>query len=108
MKLLVCSLCLAMACCAGCIQRPLTDSEFRGFCYTTTEGTMASCDTIIMCDEFDTDAISMGPKTRSACLARCQAVYDRLYDANLFNGCSATLLNAANWCFKYCNTNYPQ
>jgi hypothetical protein len=108
MKFLLCSLCLAAACCAGCAQRPLTDSEFRGFCYTLSEGRNASCDNIVMCDTFDTNAVSMPHKSKKECTDACQAVYDRLYEPNLFISCSSTLRNANGWCFKYCETNYPQ
>jgi len=108
MKLLLCGLCLVAVCCAGCAQRPLTDSEFRGFCYTLSEPKNASCDTITMCDAFDSDAIGMPHKSRQECLDACQAVYNRLYEPNLFIGCSPTLRNANNWCFKYCESNFPK
>jgi hypothetical protein len=108
MKMLVCALCLTAAFCVGCAKRPLTESEFRGFCYTVAESRNASCDTIVMCDDFDSSVVGMPHKSRAECEAACQAVYNRLYDANLFISCAPTLLNATNWCVKYCNTNFPQ
>lgn len=92
---------------AGCATRPLTDSEFRGFCYTSI-GRRASCDTISICNEFDTDVLSVKHASREACVKACQDIYNRLYVPNEFDGCVPTVMMANNWCMKYCNTNYPQ
>lgn len=91
----------------GCANRPLTDSEFRGFCYTSI-GRKASCDTITICNEYDTDVLSVKHASREDCAKGCSVVYDRQYVPNEFDGCSPTVLMAYNWCRKYCNTNYPQ
>ncbi len=91
---------------SGCASRPLTDSEFRGFCYTSI-GRRASCDTITICNEFDSDVLSVKHASRADCNKGCQEVYNRLYEPNAFDGCAPTVLMAANWCHKYCNTNYP-
>lgn len=107
MKLLLSLLCLIGACLAGCAVKPLTDSEFRGFCYTCTESRFASCDTIDMCNEFDANAVGIKHASRQECEADCQATYDRQFRTNLFNGCLGTLRSALNWCLKYCGTNYP-
>lgn len=89
----------------GCAARPLTDSEFRGFCYTTI-GRKTSCDTLVICDDFDTNVLSAKHASRAACAAACQEVYNRLYVPNEFDGCLPTVSMAYTWCTKYCNTNY--
>lgn len=93
---------------AGCgVSRPLTDSEFRGFCYTAI-GHRTSCDTITICNEYDTDVLSVKHASQEACSQGCQTVYNRIYGPNQFNGCGPTVLMAYNWCKKYCTTNYGQ
>ena len=92
----------------GCApSRPLSDSEFRGFCYTSI-GRRADCDTIAICDEYDAEAMAAKLPSKQACAEACLTTYNRLYEPNLFNGCSSTVLMAYNWCMKYCNTNYVQ
>ena len=91
----------------ACTPRPLTDSEFRGFCYTSL-GRRASCDTITICNEYDSDVLSVKHATREDCAKGCDTVYNRQYVPNEFDGCSPTVLMAYNWCMKYCNTNYGQ
>ena len=93
---------------AGCgASRPLTDSEFRGFCYTAI-GHRTSCDTITICNEYDSDVLSAKHGSLQDCANGCQTVYNRIYGPNQFNGCGPTVLMAYNWCMKYCNTNYGQ
>ncbi len=102
---------LAILCAAtllgGCAQKPLTDSEFRGFCYTSI-GRKVSCDTLTICNDYDANVMSMQFPSRQACAAACAEVYNRLYGPNQFEGCAPTVLTAYNWCMKYCNTNYTQ
>lgn len=99
----------AMAATLGaCATRPLTDSEFRGFCYTAMPGRDADCDTIPLCDRYDTNVMSVRHASRRACSAACSATYDKLYAESTTNGCSSTQLLAFNWCIKYCNTNYKE
>lgn len=98
---------LAVGLLGGCASKPLTDSEFRGFCYTSI-GRKASCDTITLCNEFDSDVLSVKHASRADCAKGCTTVYNRLYVPNEFDGCGPTVLMAYNWCRKYCNTNYPQ
>ena len=105
--LLLAALCLLAAGLGGCASKPLSDSEFRGFCYTAI-GHRTSCDTISLCNEYDADVLSVKHASRQACGEGCQAVYNRLYTPNLFDGCSPTVLMAFNWCKKYCNTNYDE
>lgn len=98
---------LALPILAGCAKHPLTDSEFRGFCYTIIDR-KASCDTIDICNTFDSDVLSKKEPSRQACLADCDAVYNQLYGANWFVGCAPMLRSATDWCHKYCMDNYAQ
>jgi hypothetical protein len=100
-------LCLLSTGLAGCAQHPLTDTEFRGFCYTHVER-RASCDTLGLCNEFDNTVLSVPQASRAACSQACATVYNRLYGPNQFEGCAPTVLYAYNMCVRYCNTNYAQ
>lgn len=91
----------------GCTPRPLTDSEFRGFCYTNI-GKYTSCDTISICDDFDTNVLQVKHASREACAKGCSAVYNRLYEPSMLEGCDPTVLYSFGWCMKFCNTNYPK
>jgi hypothetical protein len=102
-----CAMVLLAALLAGCAQRALTDTEFRGFCYTNVEK-RSSCDTLGICDDFDNNVLSVAHASRAACAKACGQVYDRLYAPNQFIGCLSTLMNSYNLCMKYCNTNYAQ
>ena len=68
----------------GCAKHPLTDSEFRGFCYTIVDR-WASCDTIDICNDFDANALSKKEPSQQACLADCdmELLADRLELAGL-------------------------
>ena len=107
MKSLFLAILCAAACLGGCAQKPLTDSEFRGFCYTTI-GRLTSCDTLTICNEFDTNVLSVHHASRKACNEACAVTYNRLYGPYQFDGCDGTVLMASNWCNKYCNTNYAE
>ena len=99
-------LCLAVIALVACTPKPLTDSEFRGFCYTAGGGRNTSCDNIELCNVYDTDVLSVGFASREACTNACNAVYNNLSGPNQFNGCMPVVVAGFNWCAKYCNTNY--
>lgn len=101
----LCTVCLLALGVMGCVRHPLTDTEFRGFCYTDI-GRWTSCDTFTICDDFDNNVLSVKHASRADCARGCQEAYNRQYGPNLFEGCAPTVLDAYNWCMKYCNTNY--
>jgi hypothetical protein len=105
--LLLAGTCLMVVCLAACTPKPVTDSEFRGFCYTSGGGRHTSCDTISLCNEYDSLAISANHASRAACTKACNDVYNALANTNQFNGCMPTVVSGFNWCTRYCNTNYP-
>jgi len=98
---------LALPMLIGCARHPLTDSEFRGFCYTIQDR-WASCDTINICNDFDTNVMSAQHPSQPACLKACDEVYNRLYEPNFLTGCGNMLRKASDWCYKYCQDNYPK
>ena len=91
----------------GCARHPLTESEFKGFCYTIIDR-KGSCDTIDLCNTFAADVLSKNEPSRQACETDCDGVYSRLYETNWFIGCAPMLLSATNWCHQYCMDNYPK
>lgn len=91
----------------GCAKHPLTDSEFRGFCYTIVDR-WASCDTIDICNDFDANALSKKEPSQQACLADCDMVANQRYSANWSIGCAPMLRTATDWCHKYCMDNYAR
>ena len=106
-QLLLGAFCLALCGLAACTPKPLTDSEFRGFCYTSGGGRNTSCDNIELCNVYDSDVMSVQFASRQACNKACNDVYNALSGPNQFNGCMPIVVTGFNWCAKYCNTNYP-
>ena len=105
--LLLAALGLALVGLAACASAPVTDTEFRGFCYTSEGGRNISCDTISLCNEYDSQVLSMRFASQEACNAACQATANALSGPNLINGCMPTVAAGHSWCNRYCNTNYP-
>lgn len=98
---------LALVGLTACTPKPLTDSEFRGFCYTAVGGRNNSCDNITLCNVYDNEVLSTKFTSRQACNKACNNVYNDLSGPNQFNGCMPVVFSGFNWCAKYCNTNYP-
>ncbi|MHC1790875.1 hypothetical protein [Solidesulfovibrio sp.] len=106
-QLLLAALGLVAVClAAACTPKPVTDSEFRGFCYTSGGGRHASCDTISLCNTYDSQVLSFKYPSAQACNAACEATYNALSGPNQFNGCMPTVVSGYNWCTRYCNTNF--
>ena len=93
---------------AACTPKPVTDSEFRGFCYTSGGGRHASCDSISLCNIIDSSVLAVKHPSRDACSKACDAVADNLTAENQFNGCMPVVATGASWCQRYCLSNYPQ
>lgn len=91
---------------AGCgPTRPMTESEFRGFCYQTDEPRFADCDTISVCGGYST-ALGMQDPSLGKCLAECDSVHSAQYMTYVATGCAIANESAWDWCQKYCRTNY--
>ena len=98
--LLLAGTCLMVVCLAACTPKPVTDSEFRGFCYTSGGGRSASCDNIELCNVYDSDVLAVQFASRQACAKACNDVYNALSGPNQFNGCMPVVVTGLNWCAK--------
>ena len=87
--------------------KPLTESEFKGFCYQVGEGRNASCDTISVCDPY-TVVMNNPQPSQKKCIEECNAVYAAQAMAYALTNCQGPAQNARDWCLRYCLTNYPQ
>ncbi len=107
MKILCCCvLLLGVVGLTACAGRPMTDSDFRGFCYGAY-GRRTSCDTIPICTEFET-ALSQEFAGRNACVAACSSLYDRLYAKSIYERCLTSLGQINRLCIQYCNSHYSE
>ncbi len=86
---------------------PMTESEFKGFCYQISEGRNPSCDTIPLCDAY-TPVMNTTQPSQKKCLAECDGVYNAQAMAYALTDCQGPAQNARDWCLRYCQTNYPK
>lgn len=94
----------------GCGPRkPMTESEFRGFCYQYGEGSngKASCDTIAVCTPY-TAVMNTRQESLKACLAECQRIYAPQSMTYVLTECQGPAQFARDWCQRYCRTAYPE
>jgi hypothetical protein len=87
--------------------RPLTESEFKGFCYQYEGLRQADCDTISVCSEY-LSVTGQTQESRAKCLEGCQRVYQPQYMRYITDGCAGPAQAARAWCERFCMTNYPQ
>ena len=93
---------------AGCGPvRPMTQSEFNGFCYQTSTPRFTDCDNISVCNGYST-AFDMQNPSFAKCMAECDAVHSAQYMTYVATGCATVNESAWDWCQRYCRTNYPQ
>lgn len=109
MKVITCLLLgaavLALAACGPV--KPMTSSEFRGFCYQTGDNRFQGCDTISVCDEY-APAVDRQHQSLSACLGECSSIREQQRRRIGLGECATASGNAGDWCERYCRTNYPQ
>lgn len=101
---LVTALLLAGGCGSG---KPMTVSEFKGFCYQSSVNRDASCDAISLCDEYLT-VLEIRQPSVDDCIRKCAAVYGPQFKRHVVDGCSSMAQNAEEWCERYCRTAYPK
>jgi len=91
---------------AGCVTAPpMTESEFRGFCYQSGNDYVQDCDTISVCDDY-TPALSK-KENLPACIKECQAINLEQRRRYLPGVCGQTIFDAEDWCERFCRTNNP-
>lgn len=106
--LLFASLTAALLFSGGCgPAKPMTESEFKGFCYQSGEGRFGSCDTISVCDPY-TVVMSLAQPSLGKCLDECEAIHGPQVWTYILTDCAATNDAARDWCQRYCRTNYPK
>ncbi len=87
--------------------KPMSESEFRGFCYQSSGNPESSCDTLSLCNEY-LPVIEIRETSLAQCLEQCGAVFKPQAVRFVLKGCSTAAANAKAWCERYCRTNYSQ
>ncbi len=94
---------------SGCgPSRPMTRSEFLGFCYQSPGDFFSgSANSIPECNAY-TVVIGRNHASLGECLAGCAAVQaDQIANCQA-TGCASRSADARDWCDKYCRSNYPK
>jgi len=88
--------------------RPLTESEFKGFCYQLTDGESGSgcSDIITICDAYRI-VMNTQHDSREACVRACQDIAGPQRRRFLFTNCQVGVEHALGWCLRYCASAYP-
>ena len=87
--------------------RPMTESEFKGFCYQYPGNPESGCDSISICNDYLT-VIGVTQPSKATCLEKCAEVYRPQAMAHVLRGCSTAAANAESWCERYCRTAYSK
>jgi len=103
--LMVAAFALTLAACGPV--KPMTSSEFRGFCYQNSDNRFQSCDTISVCDDYST-VVDMRQPSLDACLKGCADIREQQRRRIGLGECSTASGNAGDWCERFCRTNYQQ
>ena len=101
--------CLPLALAAGSCGpvKPMTESEFTGFCYQYSGSPPQGCVAIDTCDEYTT-VMATQHASLQACLDDCSGVYAGQMKRRGLSGCLGAPENARDWCQRYCRTVYPK
>lgn len=99
------ALALALAGCGPA--RPMTESEFKGFCYQYPGSRHQGCETIGPCDEY-TPVMSRQHASLQACVEDCNSMYEDQYKRRGFTACQGASENARDWCQRYCRSAYAK
>uniref|UniRef100_A0A7C4AGH6 Lipoprotein n=1 Tax=Fundidesulfovibrio putealis TaxID=270496 RepID=A0A7C4AGH6_9BACT len=98
------TLLILLAACALCgcsVGKPMTESEFLGFCYQDFDDRRGDCDTISVCDQYRT-VMSKQFSSKADCLADCAATYAQQANRFVMTGCAGAAENARDWCDRFC------
>ncbi|GFK93731.1 hypothetical protein NNJEOMEG_01565 [Fundidesulfovibrio magnetotacticus] len=106
MRIVLCLALLALAAACGPV-RPMTESEFKGFCYQYDAGPQTDCVPINTCDAYLT-VIGVPQPSQQACLDGCKGVYAEQVQRMGLTGCKGAPEFARDWCQRYCRNAYPQ
>ena len=103
-RLVILSLLALIAACGPA--KPISDSEFKGFCYQYDSGPHTDCVPIHTCDEY-LSVIGVEQPSLEACLEGCQGIYRNQARNQGFTGCLGAPGNARDWCQRVCRSRYP-
>ncbi|MFZ5428142.1 MAG: hypothetical protein ACOZEN_14335 [Thermodesulfobacteriota bacterium] len=82
--------------------KPMTVSEFKGYCYQGGSFSFrSSCDTIRVCDEY-LPVVEGERKSLETCLKGCAEVYRQQQRFYGVGECPKEMENAVDWCQRYC------
>lgn len=95
---LLLGLLLALSGCAGA-DRPLTTSEFYGFCWPRQMG--SGCWDDNLCQDYR-DYLEQEHESKAECIAGCNKMQTAKWRADAMHGCDGSIRNATDWCEKYC------
>ena len=103
------SLAAALLFAGGCgPAKPMTEKEFKGFCYQYGEGEYGGdCDTISVCDPY-TLVMNTQQASLNKCLEECEAIHAPQVWRYAHTSCLGPVDAARDWCVKYCRTAYPK
>jgi len=85
--------------------KPMTEADFKGFCYQTGQGKELDCDAIGVCDPYTVVLSTKQPSLRK-CLDECSDINSRQAVRYSNTGCAATADAARDWCQRYCRSAY--
>jgi hypothetical protein len=87
--------------------KPMTEADFKGFCYQYGQGKSGDCDTIEVCDPYSVVMNTPQPSLQK-CLDECAAIHGPQVWKYVDTGCSGPADAARDWCQRYCRTVYPK
>jgi len=88
---------------AACVPtKPMTVSEFKGYCYQGGASMrMDSCDTIGVCNEYLV-VVNDRQKSLDTCLQGCADVLRQQKGFYGVGECPREMANGSDWCERYC------
>ncbi|GFK94141.1 hypothetical protein NNJEOMEG_01980 [Fundidesulfovibrio magnetotacticus] len=88
----------SLAGCAGA-DRPLTLSEFYGFCWPMQQG--SGCWDDNLCEDYR-GFLQQEQTSKAECIKGCNEIETMEWRQNALRGCDGSIRNATDWCEKYC------
>jgi len=90
----------------GCAAKPMTMSNFYGFCIMEPLYDNDNCESQTVCGDFR-QTLEGGFATLEDCLNGCREVVRRQNMLQALRGCEATIIRGSNYCGQYCRRAYP-
>lgn len=88
--------------------KPMTVSEFKGYCYQgSASPRRSSCDTIRVCNEY-LPVVNGERNSLETCLKGCAEVFRQQRNFYGVGECPKEMENASDWCERYCRRAYSK